>query len=819
MALAVAVILLNPAGAAQTGSDHAGVRQPNVDALAAAGVFAGTECEDGRFCPGEPIKRWTAAVWLVRVLDGDDPAPAGSTRFSDVDAESWWAPHVERLAELEITVGCRTRPLRYCPDSPVSRAQMATFLVRAFKLETAVAPAGFVDTARSVHAGHIDALADSGITVGCASEPARYCPDRPVTRAQMASFLNRARSMVRYTAVTAGPYHACGLRTEGTITCWGDNHSGQAEPPDGTFSAVSAGWAHTCGLRTDSTIACWGWNSRAQTNAPDGTFSAVSAGWAHTCGLRTDGTIACWGSDHNGQATGPDGKFAFVAAGGQHSCGLRPDGTAVCWGLDYNGQATPPEGRLEAITAGGDHTCGLRAGGTVECWGFNYDERAEPPEGSFSAVAAGVAHTCGLRADGAVECWGTVRDDLVDLPDWRFEAVAAGQSYSCGLRTDGRLFCWGDEHREIVEPASRELVSIAVGAGACGLEADGTLVCWLNNYDERDGAPDGQISAGITDGLHHCTLRSANSFGRREYGHGYPHPRHITCFGIHYDRDPGQPREPVVAVAVGGSHACAVLADESISCWGSGGQEADAPDGRFSAVAAGGWHSCGLRTDNTIECWGNDFYGQADPSDGHFTAVATGGHHSCGLRADGMVDCWGLNDTGQADPPAGRFTAIAVGGWHSCGLHADGALEGGALWGLAWQPSPRWQWPRSQPALTTRPTAPTTQAFTNRTWTLSPPTKSSQAPSVRMGGSAPQSPSSDGSWRYGWCGCSTGEIPPRRTPPGSRMWMPSRGGLPMSSGSQIWGSRRAAPLSPFATVPTHPSAEPRWPASWQGPTI
>ena len=651
LALAVAVILLNPAGAAQTGSDHAGVHQPNVDALAADGVFSGTECEDGRFCPSKPIKRWTAAVWLVRVLDGVDPAPTGSTRFSDVDAESWWAPHVERLAELEITVGCRTRPLRYCPDSPVRRAQMATFLVRAFEPETAVAPAGFVDTARNVHAGHIDALADSGITVGCASEPARYCPDRPVTRAQMASFLNRARSVVRYTAVTAGPYHACGLRTEGTITCWGDNHSGQAEPPGGTFSTGSAGWAHTCGLRTDATIACWGWNSHGQADAPDGTFSAVSAGWAHTCGLRTDATIACWGSDHDGQATGPDGKFAFVAAGGQHSCGLRPDGTAVCWGLDYNGQATPPEGRPEAITAGGDHTCGLRASGTVECWGFNYDERAEPPEGSFSAVAAGVAHTCGLRADGAVECWGTVRDDLVDLPDWRFEAVAAGQSYSCGLRTDGRVFCWGDEHREVVEPASRELVSIAVGrSGACGQEADGTLVCWLNNYDERGAAPDGQISVGITDGLHHCRPRSANSFGRREYGHVYPHPRHVTCFGIHYDRDPGQPREPVVAVAVGGNHACAVLADESISCWGSGGQEADAPDGRFSAVAAGGWHSCGLRTDNTIECWGNDFHGQADPSDGHFTAVATGLHHSCGLRADGMVDCWGLNDTGQTDP-------------------------------------------------------------------------------------------------------------------------------------------------------------------------
>ena len=137
-------------------------------------------------------------------------------------------PMSSTLAELEVTVGCRTEPLRYCPDAAVNRAQMATFSGARIQLETDVPSAGFADTNRSVHATHIDALADARITRGCASEPARYCPDRPVTRAQMASFLNRARSMVRYTAVTAGPYHACGLRTEGTITCWGDNHSGQA---------------------------------------------------------------------------------------------------------------------------------------------------------------------------------------------------------------------------------------------------------------------------------------------------------------------------------------------------------------------------------------------------------------------------------------------------------------------------------------------------------------------------------------------------------------------------------------------------------------
>ena len=51
---------------------------------------------------------------------------------------------------------------------------------------------------------------------------------------------------------------SCGLRTNGTIACWGDNRNGQLNAPSGRFSAVSAGGVHSCGLRTDGTIACWG---------------------------------------------------------------------------------------------------------------------------------------------------------------------------------------------------------------------------------------------------------------------------------------------------------------------------------------------------------------------------------------------------------------------------------------------------------------------------------------------------------------------------------------------------------------------------------
>ena len=170
-----------------------GERFDAVNALARDGVLAGTECAAGLFCPGDPIPRWLMAVWLVRVTDGQDPEPVSASRFTDVDAVQWWAAHVERLAELGITVGCATDPARYCPDEPVTRGQMATFLKRTYSLDPAV-PSGFTDTWRNVHAAAIDALYRAGITKGCSTEPMLFCPSEATTRGQMALFLERARS-------------------------------------------------------------------------------------------------------------------------------------------------------------------------------------------------------------------------------------------------------------------------------------------------------------------------------------------------------------------------------------------------------------------------------------------------------------------------------------------------------------------------------------------------------------------------------------------------------------------------------------------------
>ena len=166
-----------------------------VQELAGLGVLTGCEgsagFDDSRFCPGEPMDRKTMAVWVVRVLDGEDP-PAGRSRFPDVNGLSafWW-PFVERMAELGVTKGCGDGA-NFCPDDPVTRAQMAVFLWRAFDLPDGPDP-GFSDVPGGAwYYDGVAALAASGITQGCGSGTT-FCPGDDTTRAQMATFLNRAR--------------------------------------------------------------------------------------------------------------------------------------------------------------------------------------------------------------------------------------------------------------------------------------------------------------------------------------------------------------------------------------------------------------------------------------------------------------------------------------------------------------------------------------------------------------------------------------------------------------------------------------------------
>ena len=171
-----------------------------INALHRLAVFTGTLCQSNRLCPNDPLQRWIAAVWLVRLIDGDDPAAVTESRFEDVNASSmwedsvWYAPHVERLADLEVTVGCTQDPLRFCPDANLTRAQVASWVARAFDLESAESQ-GFVDAVGSVHEANINAVVAAGVMSGCSTDPKNFCLDDTVTKGEMARYVYAARNV------------------------------------------------------------------------------------------------------------------------------------------------------------------------------------------------------------------------------------------------------------------------------------------------------------------------------------------------------------------------------------------------------------------------------------------------------------------------------------------------------------------------------------------------------------------------------------------------------------------------------------------------
>jgi len=152
-----------------------------------------------RYCPEDYVTRSQMAAFIIRAKEGEpaqDYCGSGSP-FSDVDANHWACKYIKRLYELGITTGCAQNPLRYCPDTLVSRDQMATFIVRAKEGEPSAtycstgSPFSDVD-ANNWACKYIKRLYELGITTGCAQNPLRYCPNDIVTRAQMAAFLARA---------------------------------------------------------------------------------------------------------------------------------------------------------------------------------------------------------------------------------------------------------------------------------------------------------------------------------------------------------------------------------------------------------------------------------------------------------------------------------------------------------------------------------------------------------------------------------------------------------------------------------------------------
>ena len=516
----------------------------------------------------------------------------------------------------------------------------------------------------------------------------------------------------RFVAIDSGEQRTCGLRDDGDVECWSPEfHEAGAEVlfdyskerwdgrwkryfatshlPAGIFVSIGVGGRHACGLRNDGNVACWGDDLQEQATEPADTLGSLAAGGWHTCGIRTDGGITCWGDDSHSQTSAPAGAFTRVTAGWEHNCALRADRSAVCWGSNADGQRSAPTSTFDAVEAGGRHTCGIQTDGGTTCWGSNSHGQAEPPTGEYLAITAGALHTCGLRPGGRAVCWGDDRFGQSGAPDGMFESIGAGADYTCALDIAGDIKCWGGEHEHWhrwsdidathypppAPPPPGPFVALEAGSQiACGLRADGSSECWiatgLRTFETAPSlnatdAPRGTFSAVAAGAYHTCALRTDGS---------------VACWGEN-SRAQATPSPGVyVAISAGKRHTCALATDNALTCWGDNtfGQ-ADIPVGEFTSVSAGTRHTCGINVNSELTCWGNNSYGQASPPLGLHRAVAAGERHTCAIAWDHTIGCWGDNNVGQTAPPDGLYSTITAGRFHTCATQTDGSTK---CWGL-----------------------------------------------------------------------------------------------------------------------------------------
>jgi alpha-tubulin suppressor-like RCC1 family protein len=320
-------------------------------------------------------------------------------------------------------------------------------------------------------------------------------------------------------AITAGDEFTCVLTLIGGVLCWGSNHSGQlgSGAPDlfrttpiqvagleRGVRAIDAGGRHACALRSDGGVQCWGYNGAGQLG--DGTADsratpvsallsspavALSAGYLHTCAALANGEVACWGDNSKGQLG---------------------DGTTNTSLVPVIVRDLP--GRIVALAAGQEETCALTAGGQIVCWG------AEKPlavrvERDATVIAGTNYHFCALLAAGQVQCWGAnwagqLGDGTTSVSDWpmavqglpkRAAALALEVDRSYALLEDGSVWWWGfagglqadGSNADKLTPVAQTglpgpAAAVAAGSGhACVLLRTGVAMCWGGNHTGQLG--------------------------------------------------------------------------------------------------------------------------------------------------------------------------------------------------------------------------------------------------------------------------------------------------------------------------------------------
>lgn len=226
--------------------------------------------------------------------------------------------------------------------------------------------------------------------------------------------------------IAVGAYHSC-ARVGGTVSCWGQNTSGQLGNGSAVTSsntpvtvtgistaiALSAGRSHTCallapgGVLSMSSVVCWGDNAAGQlgtgsnggfSNTPvtvanlgssGNTPDVVAAGAQHTCARLLDATVQCWGlASYGAVGDGSDGTVAYRLSPTTVG-GLRPAGAAA------NAATT-------SLTAGNNTSCVIMSDGGIRCWGANdYGQGGHGHNSNYQTTPQYIAAPgCALDLDG-----------------------------------------------------------------------------------------------------------------------------------------------------------------------------------------------------------------------------------------------------------------------------------------------------------------------------------------------------------------------------------------------------------------------------------
>ncbi|MEA2001607.1 MAG: M23 family metallopeptidase [Actinomycetota bacterium] len=186
-----AIVIEDPLAAAYQGyfrDDETSVHQVDIDKLFETGITKGCNPPlNDQYCPEREITRGEMAAFLRRNLE----LPASELDYFADDAESIFAGDIDALTEAGIAFGCSETD--YCPSEPLLRDELAELFTRAYGYDNPEAINFFGDDDGNRFEAAINSLANHGITKGCnPPDNTDFCPDRSLTRAEMASFFVRA---------------------------------------------------------------------------------------------------------------------------------------------------------------------------------------------------------------------------------------------------------------------------------------------------------------------------------------------------------------------------------------------------------------------------------------------------------------------------------------------------------------------------------------------------------------------------------------------------------------------------------------------------